>query len=52
MGPGKIWSHPVNNLAVLAEVEKFLAETIGTPRQSDLAPEVARRIQELTVIAK
>jgi dipeptidyl aminopeptidase/acylaminoacyl peptidase len=49
MGPGKIWSHPVNNLAVLAEVETFLGETMGTRWQREMTPEVAQRLKELTV---
>jgi dipeptidyl aminopeptidase/acylaminoacyl peptidase len=51
MGPGKVWVHPVNNLAVLAEVEKFLAETMGTLRQRDVPPEVRLRLKDLTVPA-
>jgi dipeptidyl aminopeptidase/acylaminoacyl peptidase len=49
MGPGKIWSHPVNNLAVLTEVETFLGERMGTRWQRDMTPEVAQRLKELTV---
>ena len=49
MGPGKIWSHPVNNLAVLAEVEAFLGERMGTRWQRDMTPEVAQRLKALTV---
>jgi hypothetical protein len=41
----------VNNLAVLAEVESFLGETMGTRRQCDLTPEVAQRLKEMTVSA-
>jgi dipeptidyl aminopeptidase/acylaminoacyl peptidase len=48
MGPGKVWSHPVNNLAVLAKVENFLGDTMGTLRQRDMTPEVAQRLKELT----
>jgi dipeptidyl aminopeptidase/acylaminoacyl peptidase len=51
MGPGKGWAHPVNNLAVLAEVENFLAETMGTLQQRDISPEVRQRLKELTVPA-
>jgi dipeptidyl aminopeptidase/acylaminoacyl peptidase len=51
LGPGKIWAHPVNNLAVLAEIESFLGETMGTRWQRDMTPEVAQRIKELTVPA-
>jgi dipeptidyl aminopeptidase/acylaminoacyl peptidase len=49
IGPGKVWSHPVNNLAVLAKVENFLGDTMGTRRQRDMTPEVAQRLRELTV---
>jgi dipeptidyl aminopeptidase/acylaminoacyl peptidase len=51
MGPGKIWSHSVNNQAVLAEIENFLGDTLGTARQRDMTPEVAQRLKELTVVA-
>ncbi len=49
LGPGHLWVHPLNNLAVFAEVEKFLGQTIGTRYQLDMTPAVARRLTELTV---
>ncbi len=49
LGPGKVWADPLNNLAVLAEVENFLGERMGTPRQRDMTPEVAQRLKELMV---
>jgi len=51
LGPGRMWSHTVNNLAVLAEVESFLSKTMGTTSQRDMTPEVAKRLRELIVPA-
>jgi len=51
LGPGHLWGHPLNNLAVFAEVEKFLGQTVGTRYQRDMTPEAMQRLKELTVPA-
>lgn len=51
MGPGHMWAHPENNLAILAAVEKFLGREVGTRYQPDETPRVARRLKELTIVA-
>lgn len=40
---------PVNNMALVAAMEKFLAEHLGGRYQSSLRPEIAQRLEELTV---
>ena len=52
LGPGHVWAHPVNNLAVFAEVEKFLGRTVGTRYQPGMTPEVGQRLKDLTVLAE
>ncbi len=49
LGPGHVWAHSLNNQAVLAAIERFLAWAVGTRYQHEMPPEVARRLQELTV---
>ncbi len=51
LGPGHEWAHPLNNLAVFAEVERFLNQTVRTRYQGDLTLEVSQRLKELTVPA-
>ncbi|MBL1220949.1 alpha/beta fold hydrolase [Chryseobacterium sp. L7] len=40
---------PVNNMAMYAETEKFLAEIIGGRYQKDMPEPVAKRLKEMTV---
>lgn len=51
LGPGRAWARPLNNQAVFAEVERFLGQAVGTRYQSDMSPEAAQRLKELTVPA-
>jgi dipeptidyl aminopeptidase/acylaminoacyl peptidase len=46
---GHGFSKPVNKMAMYAEVEKFLAEVIGTPYQKDMPKDVENRLNELRV---
>lgn len=48
-GPGHVWAHRLNNLAVFAEIEKFLGQTVATRYQASMTPAVAQRLKELTV---
>ncbi len=46
---GHGFSHPVNNLAMFATAEKFLAKHLGGRAQEGVSEEVAQRLAELTV---
>jgi dipeptidyl aminopeptidase/acylaminoacyl peptidase len=49
---GHGFQRPVNNMALFAAGEKFLAKYLGGRFQEDMKPEVAKRLQELTVDVK
>ena len=46
---GHGYARPVNNMAVLASAEKFLAKHLGGRYQESMTPEVASRLKEITV---
>ena len=46
---GHGYARPVNNMAVLAAAEKFLAKHLGGRYQESMTPEVASRLKEITV---
>jgi dipeptidyl aminopeptidase/acylaminoacyl peptidase len=46
---GHGFAREVNRLAMFAEVEKFLAEHLGGRHQKAMQPEVAERLEEITV---
>ncbi|MCS7044489.1 MAG: prolyl oligopeptidase family serine peptidase [Bryobacteraceae bacterium] len=46
---GHGFARPVNNLAMIAAVEKFLAKYLGGRYQESMPPEVEKRLKELTV---
>ena len=49
---GHGFARPVNNMAMLAATEKFLAKHIGGRYQESMTPEVAKRLAEITVDPK
>jgi dienelactone hydrolase len=49
---GHGFARPVNNMAMLATAEKFLAKHIGGRFQKSATPEVAKRLTEITVDPK
>jgi dipeptidyl aminopeptidase/acylaminoacyl peptidase len=49
---GHGFARPVNNLATYAAAEKFLAKHLGGRYQEDMTPEVATRLQEISVDVK
>jgi dipeptidyl aminopeptidase/acylaminoacyl peptidase len=49
---GHGFARPVNNMAMLALTEKFLAKYLGGRYQESVTPEVAKRLQEITVDPK
>jgi dipeptidyl aminopeptidase/acylaminoacyl peptidase len=49
---GHGFARPVNRMAMLALAEKFLAKYLGGRYQESLTPEVAKRLQEITVDPK
>ncbi len=49
---GHGFARPVNNLAMFAAAEKFLAKYLGGRYQESMTPEVATRLQEITVDVK
>ncbi|MDQ1590261.1 MAG: hypothetical protein QOG71_888 [Pyrinomonadaceae bacterium] len=49
---GHGFARPVNRMAMLAQTEKFLAKYLGGRYQESLTPEVAKRLQEITVDPK
>ena len=46
---GHGFARPVNNMAMYATIEKFLAGHLGGPFQESMTPEVATRLKEITV---
>ena len=46
---GHGFARPVNSMAMLARTEEFLAKHLGGRHQEDMAPEVAKRLEEITV---
>jgi dipeptidyl aminopeptidase/acylaminoacyl peptidase len=49
---GHGFARPVNNMAMFAAAEKFLARHLGGRAQESMTPEVATRLQEITVDPK
>ena len=49
---GHGFARPVNNMAMLAAAEKFLAKHLGGRYQESMKPEVATRLGEITVDPK
>ena len=49
---GHGFQRPVNNMAMLAAAEKFLANRLGGRFQESATPEVAKRLSEITVDPK
>lgn len=49
---GHGFARPVNNMAMLAAAEKFLAKYLGGRYQESMKPEVAERLKEITVDPK
>ena len=49
---GHGFAKPVNNMAMIATTEKFLAKFLGGRFQEDVKPEVAARLKEITVDVK
>jgi dipeptidyl aminopeptidase/acylaminoacyl peptidase len=49
---GHGFAKPVNNMAMIAATEKFLAKYLGGRFQEDVKPEVAARLKEITVDVK
>ena len=49
---GHGFAHPVNNMAMFAASEKFLARHLGGRHQPDMKPEVASKLESITVDPK
>lgn len=49
---GHGFARPVNNMAMFAAAEKFLAKHLGGRYQQSMTPEVSTRLQEITVDVK
>ena len=49
---GHGFARPVNNMAMLAAAEKFLAAYLGGRYQESMTPEVAKRLEEIKVDVK
>ncbi len=49
---GHGFARPVNNMAMIAKAEKFLAKYLGGRFQESMTPEVAKRLGEITVDPK
>src|SRR4029450_9564863 len=49
---GHGFARPVNNMAMFAAGEKFLAQYLGGRYQETMTPEVAKRLGEITVDPK
>ncbi len=49
---GHGFARPVNNMAMFASAEKFLAKHLGGRYQETMTPEVAQRLKEITVDVK
>lgn len=46
---GHGFAKPINNMAMIAEIEKFLASILGGRYQKEMPDDVAKRLKELTV---
>jgi dipeptidyl aminopeptidase/acylaminoacyl peptidase len=46
---GHGFARPINNMAMLASSEKFLAKHLGGRYQESMKPEVAKRLNEITI---
>jgi dipeptidyl aminopeptidase/acylaminoacyl peptidase len=49
---GHGFARSINNMAMIAAAEKFLAKHLGGRYQEDMTPEVAQRLREITVDVK
>jgi hypothetical protein len=49
---GHGYARPINNMAVLAAAERFLAKHLGGRYQESMPPDVAERLKLLTVDIK
>jgi dipeptidyl aminopeptidase/acylaminoacyl peptidase len=49
---GHGFARPVNNMAMIAKAEKFLAKHLGGRYQESMTPEVTKRLSEITVDPK
>lgn len=49
---GHGFARSINNMAMIAAAEKFLAKHLGGRFQEDMTPEVAQRLKEITVDVK
>ncbi|HEY6046785.1 MAG TPA: alpha/beta fold hydrolase [Pyrinomonadaceae bacterium] len=49
---GHGFQRPINNMAMIASAEKFMAKFLGGRYQADAKPEVAARLKEITVDVK
>ena len=49
---GHGFARPVNNMAMYAAAEKFLAQHLGGRYQEEMTPEVSKRLKEITVDPK
>ena len=49
---GHGFARPINNMAMFATTEKFLAKYLGGRYQETMTPEVAQRLKEITVDVK
>ena len=49
---GHGFARPVNNMAMFASAEKFLAKYLGGRYQETMTPEVSQRLKEITVDVK
>jgi hypothetical protein len=49
---GHGYARPVNNMAVIAAAERFLAKHLGGRYQESMTPEVSERLKALTVDVK
>ncbi|MEZ5307577.1 MAG: S9 family peptidase [Pyrinomonadaceae bacterium] len=49
---GHGFARPVNNMAMIAAAEKFMAKHLGGRFQESMTPEVAKRLKEITVDPK
>jgi len=49
---GHGFAKPINNMAMIASIEKFLGSYVGTRYQESLPDDVAKRLKEITVDVK
>ena len=49
---GHGFARPVNNMAMFASAEKFLAKYLGGRYQESMTPEVSQRLKEINVDVK